>query len=47
MIQILLNIPLALIGSVIAIYLTGGVMSIASMVGFVTLTGIGNHVTEL
>lgn len=42
-IQILLNIPLALIGSVIAIYLTGGVMSIASMVGFVTLTGIASR----
>lgn len=41
--QILLNIPLALIGSVIAIYLTGGVMSIASMVGFVTLTGIASR----
>ncbi|MDQ3019040.1 MAG: efflux RND transporter permease subunit [Bacteroidota bacterium] len=42
-IQILLNIPLALIGSVIAIYLTGGVMSIASMVGFITLTGIASR----
>ncbi|MDZ4713714.1 MAG: efflux RND transporter permease subunit, partial [bacterium] len=41
--QILLNIPLALIGSVIAIYLTGGVMSIASMVGFITLTGIASR----
>ncbi len=42
-IQILLNIPLALIGSVIAIYLTGGVISIASMVGFITLTGIASR----
>ncbi|CAN5616480.1 efflux RND transporter permease subunit [soil metagenome] len=41
--QILLNIPLALIGSVIAIYLTGGVISIASMVGFITLTGIASR----
>lgn len=38
--QILFNIPLALIGSVTALWLSGGVMSIASMVGFVTLTGI-------
>jgi CzcA family heavy metal efflux pump len=42
-IQILLNIPLALIGSVIAVYLTGGVMSIATLVGFITLTGIASR----
>ncbi|MEO5675714.1 MAG: efflux RND transporter permease subunit [Chitinophagales bacterium] len=41
--QIMLNIPLALIGSVIAIWLTGGVTSIATMVGFVTLTGIASR----
>ncbi len=41
--QILLNIPLALIGSVIAIYMTGGILSIASLVGFVTLTGIASR----
>lgn len=42
-IQILLNIPLALIGSVIAVYLTGGVMSVATLVGFITLTGIASR----
>ena len=39
-IQILLNIPFALIGSVIGIFLTGGVASVASLVAFVTLCGI-------
>ena len=42
-IQILLNIPLALIGSVIAVYMTGGVMSVATLVGFITLTGIASR----
>lgn len=38
--QILINIPLALIGAVISVLLTGGVFSIATLVGFITLTGI-------
>ncbi len=38
--QILLNVPFALVGSVIAVWLTGGVVSIAHLVGFVSLTGI-------
>lgn len=38
--QILINIPLALIGAVLAVLLTGGVFSIATLVGFITLTGI-------
>jgi HME family heavy-metal exporter len=41
--QIMLNIPLALIGSVIAVMLTGGIFSIATMVGFITLTGIASR----
>lgn len=41
--QIMLNIPLALIGSVIAVVLTGGTFSIATLVGFVTLTGIASR----
>ena len=41
--QIMLNIPLALIGSVIAVMLTGSVFSIATMVGFITLTGIASR----
>ena len=38
--QIMLNIPMAFIGSVIGVMLMGGTLSIATMVGFITLTGI-------
>ncbi|MEO7672450.1 MAG: efflux RND transporter permease subunit [Pyrinomonadaceae bacterium] len=38
--QVLVNIPLALIGAVIAMLLTGGVFSIATLVGFISLVGI-------
>lgn len=41
--QIMLNIPLALVGSVIAVMLTGGTFSVATMVGFITLTGIASR----
>jgi CzcA family heavy metal efflux pump len=41
--QILLNIPLALVGSVLAIWISGGVFSVATLVGFVTLTGIASR----
>jgi CzcA family heavy metal efflux pump len=39
-VQIMLNIPMAFIGSVIGVLLMGGTLSIATMVGFITLTGI-------
>ena len=42
-IQVLLNIPLALIGSLVAIAVTDRVISIASIVGFITLTGIASR----
>lgn len=38
--QVMISIPLAFIGAVIGVLLSGGVFSIATMVGFVTLTGI-------
>ncbi len=42
-IQIMLNIPMAFIGGVIGIYLTGKVISVASLVAFVTLCGIASR----
>ena len=44
-VQILVNIPLALIGSVVAVALSGGTLSVASLVGFITLTGIASRNT--
>ncbi|MCY7346158.1 MAG: efflux RND transporter permease subunit [Pyrinomonadaceae bacterium] len=38
--QVMINIPLALIGAVWALHLSGGVFSIATMVGFISLVGI-------
>ncbi len=37
---VLTNVPFALVGGVAAVYLTGGMVSIGSLVGFVTLFGI-------
>lgn len=38
--QVMCSIPLAFIGAIAGVWLTGGTFSIASMVGFVSLTGI-------
>lgn len=38
--QVMINIPLALIGAVAALLITGGVFSIATLVGFISLVGI-------
>ncbi|CAN5863387.1 efflux RND transporter permease subunit [soil metagenome] len=37
------NIPLALVGSVIALWLSGQALSVAALVGFITLTGISTR----
>lgn len=41
--QIMLNVPLALIGSIAAIYLTQRVLSVATLVAFITLCGVATR----
>ena len=41
--QVMLNVPLALIGSIVAIYITERTLSVATLVAFVTLCGIASR----
>ncbi len=41
--MIMVNVPLALVGSVVALEFSGETLSVASLIGFVTLTGIATR----